>query len=265
MATCYRHPNVETGVSCSNCGNPICPDCMTTTPVGMRCPDCSRQKTKVRTAATLGGAAEPRVTVAIIVACVIAYLANRSLFGHFALRGYEIADGEYWRLVTTGFMHGGWLHLGFNMYLLWIIGRELELSLGSGRFAAIYGTALLWGSMGALAQTTTQPVGGASGAVFGIVGAMMVELRRRGMDPFSGGLGALLLINLAIGFVIPNIAWGGHVGGLIGGVLAALAFGEAVKRRNEALGYGLCGALSAVAVAAAIAIAQTPHSLLNVT
>jgi membrane associated rhomboid family serine protease len=137
--------------------------------------------------------------------------------------------------------------------------------MGSARFAAIYATALLWGSMGALAQTTEAPIVGASGAVFGVVGAMMVELRRRGMDPFSGGLGALLLINLAIGFVIPNIAWGGHIGGLIGGALAALAFGAAIKRRKPAVGYGLCAALSAAAVAGAIAIAQTPHSLMNVT
>ena len=253
MATCYRHPDVETGVSCSNCGNPICPDCMTTTPVGMRCPDCARQKTKVRTAASFG-TDEPRVVVGIIAICVIVFFAapeNGSLWNSLALRGIPEVNpgGEYYRLVTSAFVHSGFLHIGFNMYLLYMIGRELELAVGSRRFAAIYAVALLWGSMGALAQTTEAQVVGASGAVFGVVGATMVELRHRGLDPFAGGLGALLLINLVLGFVIPNVAWGGHLGGLIGGVLAGLAFHETAKRRLPPYAGYLAAALLLVVAA----------------
>jgi membrane associated rhomboid family serine protease len=269
MATCYRHPNRETGVSCSNCGRPICPDCMTPTSVGMRCPECARQKTKVRTAATMSG--EPRVTMGIIAICVILFLATGSfgatsaggneLYHRFSLFGPAVHFGhDYWRLVTSGFLHSGFLHIGFNMYLLWILGRQLESVMGSTRFGVLYFTALLCGSLGALLQTTTVEVVGASGAVFGLMGATAVELRRRGYDPFSGGLGGLILLNLAIGFIPSfHVAWGGHIGGLIGGVLAALAFDQAERRRMPWLGYAVCVVLAAAAVAGAIAVSGNLH------
>lgn len=265
MATCYRHPSVETGVSCSNCGNPICPDCMTTTQVGMRCPECAQQKTKVRTAASFG-TDEPRVVLGIIAVCVIVFFAaprGGALWHELALQGIPQINpgGEYYRLVTGAFVHSGFMHIGFNLYLLYVIGRELELAVGSRRFAAIYATALLWGSMGALMQTSIAPVVGASGAVFGVLGATMAELRQRGLDPFSGGLGALLLINIVLGFVIPNVAWGGHLGGLVGGVLAGLAFHEVAKRRMPSYsGYLACAALIAVAVAGSYAAAGSIHN-----
>jgi membrane associated rhomboid family serine protease len=267
MVTCYRHPNRETGVSCSNCGRPICPDCMTPTSVGMRCPECAKQKTKVRTARTMTD--EPRVTVAIIVVCVIAFLADGSfgsagggnLFVHGALYGPAVDAGDWWRLVTNGFLHSSILHIGFNMYLLWLLGQQLEPAMGSRRFAAVYVTALLAGSFGALVQTTTVPVVGASGAVFGLMGATAVELRRRGYDPFSGGLGGLILINLALGFIPGlHIAFGGHIGGLIGGVLAALAFDQADRVRQPWLGYALCLLIAGAVVAGSFAISGSPHN-----
>src|SRR6185312_5694999 len=149
MATCYRHPNRETGVSCSNCGRPICPDCMTPTSVGMRCPECAKQRTQVRTAATMYGG-EPRVTIAIIVICVIMFLSAGGsiglsstsggwMFDHLALAGPFIhIKHEYYRLVTSGFLHSGIYHIGFNMYLLWILGQQLERVLGPTRFASLY-------------------------------------------------------------------------------------------------------------------------------
>jgi membrane associated rhomboid family serine protease len=271
MATCYRHPNRETGVACSNCSRPICPDCMTPTSVGMRCPECARQRTKVRTAATLSG--EPRVTVVLIGACVLLFLATGSfgatsaggnaLYNKFVLQGFIgiHLQHDYWRLVTSGFLHSGFLHIFFNMYLLWLLGRQLESVMGSQRFATIYFTALLCGSLGALMQTTTESVVGASGAVFGLMGATAVELRRRGYDPFSGGLGGLIVLNLAIGFIPSfHVAWGGHVGGLIGGVLAALAFDLAERRRMPAIGYGLCVVLAAAAVIGAISVSGNIHN-----
>src|SRR3954465_2189363 len=124
METCYRHPNRETGVSCSSCGRPICPDCMTPTPVGMRCPECARQRTKVRTASTLTG--EPRATQVLIAANILvalgvaaggAGLGDNYLTSEIGRRGVLlgplVADGDWWRLVTSGFIHAGPIHLLF--------------------------------------------------------------------------------------------------------------------------------------------------------
>ena len=262
--TCYRHPNRVTGVSCSSCGRPICPDCMTPTPVGMRCPDCAKQRTKVHNMRTMSS--EPRVTVGIIIVCVVAMLASGSLgFGNngggrfindFALNGPAISDnGEYWRLVTGGFLHAGLLHIGFNMYLLWILGQMLEPMFGSGRFAALYFTALLWGSFGALVVTPDANTVGASGAVFGLMGAAAVELRARGVNPFQTDIGFLVIFNLGLSFVLSGISIGGHVGGLIGGALAGMALGYADRHRSRGLGYIACGVLSLFAIVGAIAAA----------
>jgi membrane associated rhomboid family serine protease len=271
MATCYRHPNRETGVSCSNCGRPICTDCMTPTNVGMRCPECSKQKTKVRTARSGALGDEPRVTMAIIVICVIMFLASGSfnvstaggndIYGRFVLFGPAIHFGhDYWRLVTSGFLHSGLFHIGFNMYLLWLLGQQLERAMGSVRFGSLYFTALLCGSFGALVQTTTTGVVGASGAVFGLMGATAVELWRRGYDPFSGGIGGLIFLNLVISFIPSfHIAFGGHIGGLIGGSLAALAFHQGDRHRMPWLGYVGCVVLAAAAVAGALAVAGSAH------
>src|SRR4051794_32283046 len=151
MATCYRHPGRETGVSCSNCGRPICPDCMTPTPVGMRCPECAAQKTKVKTMRQVRG--EPRVTYALIAINVIAFLAsgqfgfNSSCVSQVctkgALAGPLVDNGDYWRLVTSGFLHAGPLHIAFNMYLLYILGNMLEPAIGSIRFGILYFASLL--------------------------------------------------------------------------------------------------------------------------
>jgi membrane associated rhomboid family serine protease len=262
--TCYRHPNRVTGVSCSSCARPICPDCMTPTSVGMRCPECAKQKTKVHTARTLHS--DPRVTVGIIIVCAVAMLASGSLgFGSngggrltadFSLWGPGIADnGEYWRLVTGGFLHAGLLHIFFNMYLLWILGQMLEPMLGSGRFAALYFTALLWGSFGALLLTPDAHTVGASGAVFGLMGAAAVELRARGINPFQTDIGMLIIFNLGLSFVLSGISIGGHIGGLIGGALAGMALGYADRHRNRWLGYAACAVLMVFAMAGGIVAA----------
>ena len=239
---------------------------MTPTPVGMRCPECAKQKTKVRNmAAPRGGTT---VTVALIVINVIAFVAELSSGGtaisdvggsvirRGALFGPSISiDHEYYRLVTSGFLHAGFIHIAFNMYLLWILGQMLEPVLGSVRFAAIYVTALLAGSFGALLVEPNSVTVGASGAVFGLMGAAFVELRARGVDPFQAGIGGLIAINLVISFIIPGIAWGGHIGGLIGGGLAMLAIRAGDRYRSMALGLAGCVALSAVAVVGALAAA----------
>ena len=265
--TCYRHPDRETGVSCSSCGRPICTACMTPTPVGMRCPECARERTRVRTVATL--TEEPVVTYVLIALNVAAFVGSLAAGGAVASRGGgsvidngalfgpAIADQhEYWRLVTGAFLHAGLLHIGFNMYLLWILGQMLEPMLGSGRFAALYFTALLWGSFGALLLTPDAHTVGASGAVFGLMGAAAVELRSRGINPFQTDIGMLIIFNLGLSFVLSGISIGGHIGGLIGGALAGMALGYADRHRNRTLGYAACGVLMVVAVVGGIAAAS---------
>src|SRR3712207_4661849 len=179
MAVCYRHSSRETGVSCSNCGRPICTDCMTATAVGMRCPECAKQTTQVRRLQTTSD--RPTVTVAIIAICVLVYFGMSSangLFGgpgnryivDYALSGPAVAAGEWWRLITSGFMHGGPIHILFNMYILWFLGNLLEPSLGPWRFGALYLASLLAGSLGALLLEPDAFTVGASGAVFGLMG-----------------------------------------------------------------------------------------------
>lgn len=270
METCYRHPSRETGVSCSSCGRPICPDCMTPTPVGMRCPECARQRTKVRTARNF--VEEPTLTHVLIGINVLAFLGTSlgggglarggggEVFANGALYGPAIADGgEYWRLVTGGFLHAGLLHIFFNMYLLYLLGGLLEPALGHVRFGVLYFTSLLAGSFGALLLDPTVATVGASGAVFGLMGAAVVEMRARGIDPMQTGIGTLLLLNLVITFLPGfNISVGGHVGGLIGGVVAAYALTLGERQRSQALGIAACVAIAVVAVVGAIAVAGTP-------
>jgi membrane associated rhomboid family serine protease len=260
MATCYRHPSRETGVSCSSCGRPICPDCMTSTPVGMRCPECARQRTKVMRLRSASNV--PRVTYALIVINVAAFIAE----GRFSLTGNAttkvVTEGwldredihvhhQYWRLVTSAFLHADLLHIGFNMYLLYLLGLMLEPTIGSVRFAALYFTALFAGSFGALLATAA-PSLGASGAVFGLMGAAAVELRARRMSIMQSGIGTLIIFNLILSFTLSNISVGAHVGGLIGGAAAAFALRYADDHRMRAAGLLACVVLSAASVAGAL-------------
>jgi membrane associated rhomboid family serine protease len=264
--TCYRHPNRETGVSCSNCGKPICPDCMTPTPVGMRCPDCARQKTQVRTVRDASGSAL-QVTIVLIAINAIVFLAtgnfgfggagSSALSNRGALFGPSIAEKhEYYRLISSGFLHAGLIHIGFNMYLLYILGQLLEPALGSVRFALIYVVSLLAGSCGALLLSPNSLTVGASGAVFGLMGVAFFEMRARGIDPMQSGIGPLILINLVLSFALSNISIGGHIGGLVGGSLAALALQQLDRRRVAAIAayavlvvFGVAAAVGAVAAA----------------
>jgi membrane associated rhomboid family serine protease len=270
MATCYRHPSRETGVSCSNCGRPICPDCMTTTPVGMRCPECASQRTKVVRMREM--AKIPRVTYALIAINVVVFLteqgqftlAGTGIYGKVINEGFldraTISQGhQYWRLLTSGFLHENFIHIGFNMYLLYVLGLMLEPAIGSLRFGAIYFTALLVGSFGVV-FATANPSLGASGAIFGLMGAAVVELRARGLSVQQSGIGGLIVINLIFSFTFANISVGAHIGGLIGGFIAGLAIRAADNRKLPALGFAACLLLSAAAVFGAIAISGATGS-----
>jgi membrane associated rhomboid family serine protease len=281
--TCYRHPDRITGLSCSECGRPICTECMTMAPVGIRCPEHSgkpqgvdRVTKTVRRAAYEGvGAKVTRVLIGINVAVYVAELAQGSgvnatkgsiyqngaliangvkvgdtlagLPKHAFVPGLEtvgVAHGDWWRLITAAFLHYGPFHLLLNMLALYWFGSALEQRIGSGRFLAIYIVSGLAGSAGALIAAPTTPTVGASGAIFGILGAGLVLERQRDYV-FGGSALGLIIINLVFTFSIPNISIGGHIGGLIGGVVATL--GLTRFGRGHAA-YGRAGALGMVTI-----------------
>ena len=272
MATCYRHPSRETGVSCSNCGKPICPDCMTVTSVGMRCPECGRQTTKVRSIRSTANRGY-EVTKVLIAINVIVFLAEGS--GAYTLTGstgssWLLNHGflfapliryshDYWRLVTSGFLHLDILHVASNMYVLYWVGRLLEPAIGRQRFIAIYFTGLLAGSFGVFIVSPLSQTAGASGAIFGLMGAAFTEAHRRGVDQVRNQLVILIVVNLVITLSVPGISIGAHIGGLIGGGLATLGFQQGDRLRSPAVGYGVCLALAVVAVVGAIILAD--HTL----
>jgi membrane associated rhomboid family serine protease len=170
-----------------------------------------------------------------------------------------VADGDYWRLVTAGFLHFNLWHIAFNMYALYILGSMLEPAIGHVRFALIYLAALLAGSFGALIVTPDSLTVGASGAVFGLFGAAILEMRSRGVDVMATGLPLWLGINLIFTFTFNGISVGGHIGGLIGGALAGVAIAELDKRRNipRYAGPLLAVAIGVIAVIGAIAVAHS--------
>jgi membrane associated rhomboid family serine protease len=274
MEVCYRHPDRQTGVACSNCGRPICPDCMTSTPVGMRCPECARQRTRVaRGAGAL--TEEPMLTYVLIGINVVVALGgflggasttggggvgSSALLDDGSVSRAAIADGEYWRLLTAGFLHAGIFHLLFNMFALYVLGSLLEPAVGRFRFGLIYLVSLLAGSFGALLLSPDSPTVGASGAIFGLMGAAVIVMRNRGLSAMESGLGFWIVLNLVITFTVPNISIGGHVGGLIGGGVAALLLfnlGDRV-RVPPVVPTLLVAALGVAAVAGAIAVSSTP-------
>ena len=264
---CYRHPKVETGVACSNCGRPICTECMVFAAVGIKCPECAGQPSGVRRAATRtgsrvtsrGGAAP--ITKIIIAANVLVFLVQvgqagggvrettGEVFVRFSIFGPAVADGEWWRLITGAFLHAGPIHILFNMLMLWWFGQALEVLLGPVRYVGIYFASALAGSAGALLVAPDVPTVGASGAVFGILGAGLL-LERRNIMVFGGSAFAIVAFNLVFTFLLANISIGGHLGGLVGGILAILAI-TGFGRRHAV--YGPVDALSVLSLLAVAA------------
>src|SRR3954465_15665399 len=272
MQACYRHPDRETGVACSHCGRPISPACMTTTSVGMRCPECARDRTRVKTVARSSDT--PTLTYILIGINVAVALGGflsganttgggsvgaSTLINDGSVSRAAIADGEYWRLITAGFLHAGVFHLGFNMFALWVLGNLLEPAVGRLRFGLIYFVSLLAGSFGALLLEPTAPTVGASGAIFGLMGAAIVIMRNSGINPLESGLGFWLLLNLLFTFTASNISIGGHIGGLIGGVVSGLFLYDLRDRLRvpHVVATALTVGLGVVAVAGAIAVSQS--------
>ncbi len=274
---CHLHPKRETLRSCNRCGRPTCPECLRDAPVGQHCLSCIKEaqgpatarvkRSGTVTARQIKGMDLPvtRALIALNAAVfVLTNLVNRYSNADLAIfatgpdgRG-GVANGEWWRLVTSGFIHFGIIHIGFNMFALWQLGRVLEPALGRWRYIGLYGVSLLGGGFGALLFQPFGYTGGASGAVFGLAGAATVALRQRGV-PFNNTWGPMLLINLVISFSIPGISIGGHLGGLVfGGVAGAVLMHPKRRGKDSRQDIVLLLAMGALAVVLAILVAKSP-------
>ncbi|RFU86477.1 rhomboid family intramembrane serine protease [Streptomyces triticagri] len=277
---CYRHPDRETGIRCTRCERPICPECMISASVGFQCPGCVREGSgtghapsanQPRTIAGGTVAADPRLLTKILIginaAVFIAVLAtddrlvrDLSLIGQFwdyfgaPLQG--VAEGQWYRLVTSMFLHQEIWHLGFNMLGLWWLGGPLEAALGRARYLSLYLISGLAGSaLTYLIAAPNQPSLGASGAVFGLMGATAVLMRRLNYD--LRPVLVLLALNLLFTFTWSGIAWEAHVGGLVAGTAIAYAMVHAPRDRRALVQYGVCGlVLLAVVVVVVVRTSQ---------
>ncbi len=269
LPTCYRHPDRETGIRCTRCERPICPECMVSASVGFQCPECVRNGSGTGHAP---GASRPRnlaggtivtdtrlltkiligINLAVFVVGQIrpSFLNDLILVGKWPPTPFVptegVAEGQWYLLFTSMFAHEAIWHIAFNMMSLWWLGGPLEAALGRTRYLALYIVSGLAGS--ALTYMLASPTSGslgASGAIFGLFGATAVLTRRLNYD--MRPIIALLVINLIFTFGMSNIAWQAHVGGLVGGVVIGYAMVHAPRERRSLIQYGVC-ALVLVAV-----------------
>ncbi|MDQ8046814.1 MAG: rhomboid family intramembrane serine protease [Solirubrobacteraceae bacterium] len=269
-ATCYRHSGRGTNVRCQNSGKPICSECMRDTPVGYRCPDCAPTSkpifddSMVMTKVMLG------ICAAVFVVQVVLGLSHgqsnailsatgdaaytNPIYLHGALWAPGIdQDHEYWRIITSGFLHAGLIHIAFNSYFIWILGQLIEAAVGKLRFALLYLTSMIGGAAGALALSSVNtPTIGASGAAFGLLGAGIVMARLRRNEQLTNQLVITAVINFVITISLSgSISVGGHLGGFATGLVCGwIAYGPWQRQRWVApVAYvGLAVVLFAVAV-----------------
>jgi len=242
--TCYRHPTRPTYVSCSRCGRPICPDCMTAAAVGQQCPECVNEgKRSVRQARTHFGGRISKgslVTYTLIAVNIVMFVLQHTsvqMQQDLVLWPPGVAVyGQYYRLVTSAFLHYGLAHIVFNMWALWAVGPQLEQWLGRLRFGVLYALSGLGGAVLVyLLSPLNSGTAGASGAIFGLFGATFVLFRRLQLQ--VRGIALLIIINLVITFVLPAvssqaISWQGHVGGLVTGTVVAAVFAYVPARQR---------------------------------
>lgn len=271
LPVCYRHQDRETGISCTRCERPICPECMVSASVGFQCPECVRNgsgtghapsASRPRTLAGGTVTTDPRlVTKVLIGICLAVFLAQLSMgdpfTDRFDLMGRAyvpelgdvegVAEGQWYRLLTSMFLHGSYIHILFNMLSLWWIGGPLEAALGRVRYIALYLVSGLAGSaLTYLIAAANQPSLGASGAIFGLFGATAVLMRRLQYD--MRPVIALLVINLIFTFGLAQIAWQAHIGGLVAGLLVGYAMVHAPREHRTLVQYGTCALVLASVV-----------------
>jgi membrane associated rhomboid family serine protease len=253
---------------------------MTSTPVGMRCPECARQKTQVRNPVGAAGRNDAPATYAIMAICVAAFVAEIASGGTIGGGGGTVTErgglfayglnsagdtigvafGQPYRLVTAAFLHAGLIHIGFNMFALYILGNLLEPAIGTARFVGIYAVSVLSGSFLVMVMDPNQLTVGASGGIFGLMSAAFLIARDRGLDQLASQIGLFVIINLAFTFGANNISIGGHIGGLVGGAIAALVVNQLDRRRipnAKTLEYAALAALCVLAVAGGIIAAES--------
>ncbi|MDN5797272.1 MAG: rhomboid family intramembrane serine protease [Intrasporangium sp.] len=271
---CPRHPDREAYVRCQRCGRPACPECQRPAPVGIQCVDCVREaaRTSRQSTTVLGGRVtdgKPVVTYTLIGICVVIFLIQWVSPGFTTDFAFAPIAGwvEPWRFVTAMFLHSprSLMHIGFNMYALYILGSYLEPLMGRARFLALYLISGIGGQVGVLIlagnptiaglatgqdQAWVTAVVGASGAIFGLFGALIVLNRH--LNRSVAGIYGIVLINAAIGFIIPNIAWQAHLGGFVTGLAGAGLLVLARRRDVPALVWAGLTALLVVVVAIAV-------------
>jgi membrane associated rhomboid family serine protease len=273
LPACVRHPDRPTGLRCVRCERPACPDCLREASVGYQCVDCVAEGNKsIRPARNAAGVRQGRqggralVVVPVLIALNVLVFAitavqaqsivenqRSTLFAEGTLIPGSVAAGEFWRLVTSGFLHfgnyGGYgpVHLVFNMFALWVIGRDLEVALGRVRFLVVYVLALLGGSTAVmLFGDPMSSVAGASGAIYGLFGGIAVVVFRAKMNPAP--VLTLLGINIFLSIALPGISLLGHLGGLVVGALAAAAMVYAPRTNLVRFQVVACVALTVLLV-----------------
>lgn len=265
---CYRHPERETRLACSTCGRPICVECSRDAAVGQKCPDCAAPEGRHRvvTAAQLRQtrSGSPVAFILIAVNVVLFFVGElepdigRRLFLDFSHFPPAVAQGEWWRGLTAVFLHANITHLLFNMWALFLFGPALERRFGSASFASLYLAAGLGGSALYQAISRTGAAVGASGAIFGLMGALLAATYRQRHTPAGNAvfsqLLVLLAINLALPFVVSNIAWEAHLGGLVAGVIVASAWDRLPIAGRGAAGRRVAVALALAVVALAVVV-----------
>jgi membrane associated rhomboid family serine protease len=286
LPSCYRHQGRGTGVRCTRCERPICPECMVSASVGFQCPECVRgtgaaapggayavsgasagfagrssgapagpRRPDSRPRTIAGAPVRPgwnprlitQILIGINLAVFLATHLNDSVANDLALSGFTVADGQYYRLFTSIFDHEEFFHIGFNMLSLWWIGAPLEAALGRLRYTALY---LISGVAGSALTYLVAAPGpgslGASGAIFGLFAATAVLVRKLRYD--MRPVLALLAINLFITFFWAGIAWQAHIGGLVAGALMAIGMVHAPRAHRDLVQIATCAGVFLVAV-----------------
>jgi membrane associated rhomboid family serine protease len=269
---CYRHPGRQSFVLCQRCLRTICPECQTQAPVGVICPECMQEQRRSQSPAqrkaqrrwgsrsmtAVGG--RPVVTYWIIgITSAVSLLQMLPGIGPVITKALEFWAGylypalsgqsfEPWRLLTAMLVHGGFIHLGLNMLALWMIGQSLEPVIGRAKFLTLYLVSGLAGSVGVAVMAPGVSTVGASGAIFGLMTALLVIGRHLGANVI--GILVVLVINFVYGFLVPGVAWQAHIGGAVVGALIALVYISAGGQRNPRFWWiGLVTALTLVLLA----------------
>ena len=262
---CYRHPDRQSFIICQRCGRTICSECQTQAAVGVHCPECVREAretaprtsrgTRTRIKRSMRSSSGVPVVTYTLIALNIAvfaidFVTGGSLYGWLAYRG-DFTASQPWRMLTSAFMHASVLHLLFNMFSLFIFGPVIEHAVGRARFAALYLLAAFGGSLAVLLLAPNQAVVGASGAIFGLLGAFFIIQRRLGGN--NTQLLILIGLNVAFGFIVPNVAWQAHLGGLVVGAAVAAVYTATRHRSQKALQIASVAGIGVALVAITIA------------